>query len=428
MQVKTSRFLFANWELEIATLAAFMAFMVVLLIMIFKKAYGIVKSYKTYLKSFWNIMDLIIIAMSIFCILLFMYRITLVGHFLKQLEVSRNNEFIDYSWLFDLDDMLSVLAGLLVCIATIRLWKLLRFGIKFIILEKTIIYSAFPLLCMMLYQLVFLLAFGFVGYLLFGPYSRDFKDTTKAINSLTFHSLNLYSLDYKSLSDAHGSIGIFYYSFYMIVTTTIYTLYVTVIIMAYEESSMEFSSQRRYTVQRFLKDELLYVHDLWRARSKRRRLRAGGDADQEWEKIYPKADDVRYADCYAITKKRMNAMNNVAKSIIATKILHSKPDVVLMKDTVRSLFDRDGPQDLKSERFLQANEGGDIVLVDDKRLCQMEVTVSKMLNVSEKQKPAPKYFEAKVTTERFDNILESLKVISSILKSVNIAEPGEKMD
>lgn len=248
-------------------------------------------------------MDIIIIVMSLFCILLFMYRITLVGHFLKQLETRRHNEFIDYFWLFDLEDMLSALAGLLVCIATVRLWKLLRFGVKFIVLEKTLIHSAFPLLCMMLYQLVFLLAFGFVGYLLFGAYSRDFKDTSKAINSLTFHSLGLFNLDYKLLSDIHGVIGVLYYSLYMIVTTTIYTLYVTVIIMAYEEISMEFSNPRRYTVQRFVKDELLCVYDLWRARSRGRRLRAGGDDVQEWDKIYPKADEFRYADCHAITKK-----------------------------------------------------------------------------------------------------------------------------
>lgn len=428
LQIKTSRFLFANLELEMATLAAFVAFLIVLLLMTFKKAYGLVKSYKSYLKSIWNIMDIAIIIMSVSCIILFMYRVTLVGRFLKQLEVRKHNEFIDYFWLFDLDDILSALAGLLVCIATVRLWKLLRFGVKFIVLEKTIINSAFPLLCMMLYQLVFLLAFGFVGYLLFGSYSLDFKDPSKAINSLTFHSLNLYRLDYELLTGIHGHIGVIYYSLFMVVTTTIYTLYVTVIIMAYEETSMEFSNQRRYTVQRFIKEELMCLYDLWRARARGRRLRAGGDTEPEFEKVYPKTDEFRYADCYATSKNKMKAMNIVARSIIATKVLRGQPDTALMRDAVHSLFRRDAPTDVKSERFLQTTEGGHVVLVDDKRLCQMEVIVSTMCNAGVKRKVNPNYFEAKVTTERFDYILDSLKVISSILKGVNVAEPGESTD
>lgn len=121
-------------------------------------------------------------------------------------------------------------------------------------------------------------------------------------------------------------------------------------------------------------------------------------------------------------------MNNVARAIISKKVMRGKPDVALMRDAVYSLFNRDKPTDVKSERFLQTSDGGDVALVDDKRLCQMEVLVSSMFNVSEKRNVAQNYFEAKVTTERFDYILESLTVISSILKGVNVAEPGEKMD
>lgn len=401
--------------------------------MVVKKAYGIIKNYKTYFKDVWNILDIVIIVMSVVCILLFVYRIILVGQFLEQLENRRHNEFLTYYWMFHLEDLLSALAGLLVCIATVRLWKLLRFGVKFIVLERTILYSAVSLLCMIICHLIFLLAFGFIGHLLFGPYSNDFKDATKSVNSLTFHSLNLHSLDYQLISDVHGNIGIIYYSLFMIGTLTITTLYVTIIMMGYEESCMQFSNQRKYTVQSFVKDELWYLFDLWRARTRKRRLRAGGDDEEpessELEKVYPKSDEFRYADCHAISRNRMNAMNAIAKSVIVTKVLHAKTtDTSLMKDTVYYLFVHDRLEDEKSERFLEANDNGKVVLVDDNRLCQMEAIVNSICGGRGKEKQVKKFFEAQITIERFDNILNSLEVILRVMKNVNIADPGEKMN
>lgn len=361
-------------------------------------------------------MDVLIILLSLSCIVLFTYRISLVRNFLTALKYAKRNEFINYDHLFHIEDALNIVAGILVCVATIRLWKLLRFARIFVKMERIILYSIVPLAALFFCQIVLILSFALCGYMMFGNQSSYFKGIWVSICSLFYISLNLYKrFDYSVLSATRGFLGDIYYILFMFTTFTIYTLYVTAIIIGCEMSENYFSNKMQaYTVQDLLKEEVSYFVGLFKVRIEKERLRGGGE-DEEI-KVYPKEDSIRYGHFTKISLGKLDAMRAITRAVLHNLGKQRKPDFEIMHDLVLRMRASEVASE-EEEIFLITNDGDKTKLIDDKVLVEMEKIVRKL---TQNQKKEQVIENAPSCIQTLNHISQSLNVILNIFKHINI--------
>lgn len=401
-------------RLEFVTVAFIVLFHVLLFIIAAKRSHGLITNFRSYFTDVWNVIDLFIIVMSFCCIILFSYRIVLVGEFLESLKYARKNEFISFDHLFVIEDILSVVAGLLVCITTIRLWKLLRFAQVFQKLERILLYSVSPLAVLFCCQLIIIVAFGVSGYILFGRQTSYFKSVVASIVSLFYISLNLYqSFDYSILTNAIGSLGNMYHIFFMFTTFTIYTLYVTAIILGCEKSDEYFSNKEvGYSVWDFLKEELFcFVNsfNIWK-------LNGSTSEEITTAKVYPKENAIRYENCVRIPTRIMQAMKAVVKVVLANGEIDFET-TKNMVEKVRLLEAQPVTDDgEKNELFLAIqDESGEQLLIDDRKLLEMERVVQQLFGKEEIVAADPR-------VHRFREIERLINAVRKAYKSINVTE------
>lgn len=401
-------------QLQYVTIFFILAFHLVLLTIVSRKTFKLIENFKQYFNDFWNVTDIFIILSSFACITLFAYRTELVRQFLIRVKYAKKNEFINYDSLFHVEDALNVIASILVCVTTIRMWKLLRFGQMFLKLEGIIACSAKPLAALFLCQMILISASAVCGYLLFGAHSSYFKGTWLSICSLFYISLNLYKrFDYNVLTETQGRLGSFYYATFMFATFTVYTLYVTAVIMGCSLSENYFSNkQTAYSVQDFLKEETWYYANLIGVKMKHERLRAGKE-ESDSPKVFPKDDSERYGKFIETTRPRMEAMRSIVKATFVNRRVcnYNRPDYLLMEEVVRKLASINGDGG-SSEKFLIANSGRKVQLIDDAKILLMEIIVAELLGA--------KFPAAHVCIERFNSISEAFNVVIDIIKNIRI--------
>src|SRR5699024_8376763 len=92
-------------------------------------------------------------------------------------------------YLFYLEDFLAVFAAILICVATVRLWKFLRFGMFFKILERTLARSFVPLLSVTFAFSLVMVTFAMTILSLCGNNFRHVSGVMKATELLLLMSL-----------------------------------------------------------------------------------------------------------------------------------------------------------------------------------------------------------------------------------------------
>lgn len=419
-QIKTTRLLVVKSQMQFMTVVFIITFHILLLVIAFKKANGLISDFKSYFRDVWNVIDLFIIAMSLSCIVMFNHRTVLVGDFLTKLKYAPKNHFISFDHLFEIEDGLNIVAGLLVCITTIRLWKLLRFAQVFKKLERILLYSLLSLAVLFFCQVVIILGFGIGGFVLFGGQVSYFKSVWISVCSMFYISLNLYqSFDHNTLGDVKGSLGNMYYIFFMFITFTNYTLYVTAIMLGCELSEEYFSKKKvGYTVWNFLDEELQYYWNI---------LKVNPDAGKSSFlstrklKVYPKRNATRYDNCVTVSFRTMQAMKAVAKVVLASIIANQENkevDFELIADAVTKFrwYENEELYSLEEDKelfFVTKDDDDKRILIDNKDLVRMAYIVQQLLERREIEASEP-------CVERFEKIEKSLDAISERIKNINI--------
>lgn len=131
--------------------------------------------------------------MSFISIYLYYGRLGQIYSYITDISKAKNNQFVNYFHFFAMDNIFTALTAILVFVATLRLWKLLRLvrpkllenTFNFIlyvgtfrfmaivkITEKTLKDSCVPLLVCLTYQMMYMVAFSSVGVLFFSPLSK----------------------------------------------------------------------------------------------------------------------------------------------------------------------------------------------------------------------------------------------------------------
>jgi hypothetical protein len=264
--------LYVENEVEEISVVSFLLFVAWVAMLFFKQSVGLIKNIHTFYKNVWLMVDIFIILMSISCIALFMIRMQLVGRYLRVLETMKRNEFLNYFHLFYIEDVLTFCAAVLVCIATVRLWKFLRFGMMFRVLERTLSIAAVPLAATFLYFMVLLVAFSLTLLTMFGNYFEHMYSLTTLMRlmvtiTLTPDGMALNNfLTYK--------LAVFYLTLYILIINTFVVIFIIIVVGSYMQAQLEFSAVvETYSIKTYVQERIRYIPRY--LRYKYGRLKAG---------------------------------------------------------------------------------------------------------------------------------------------------------
>lgn len=397
---------------------------ILLLSIIVSRVYGLFHGFLDYFKNIWNVIDFLVILISLAAILLYKYREHMVEEFMEGLNRANKNEFIDFYHLFQFEYILVGLTALLVFLTTIRLWKLLRFGRIFRRLEHTIVFSIYSLISLFFCQCIILLGFAIWGYLLFGSHSKSFRRIWISARTLFLISLNLYrQFDYKTFN---SNLGRIYYILFIFLNFIIYAMYIAVVIIGRSKSEDYFSRKRsKYWAWTFLKDEFIHFWNIVGIKRDEGIWRFGLANEVKQPKVYPKKKSVRYGKCVKTTMRRMKAMEAIAKAVLFKSIPEKErkdDDFEVMRGVANTmhLMDKD---DFTVENndlfFVTKDKNGKRVLVENRNLMRMRRIVQQLL-VKEKIEDAPR------SADHFKEIKRLLFVLHETYRHIHIQEDPEQ--
>lgn len=408
--------LFVQNEVENMTMVAFVIFTLWMLVLMFKLILGILKDITTFYKNVWLMIDLLINLMSLLSVTLFILRIKMVERYLKSLESVQHNDFVSYYNMMYLEQFLTYFVGVLVCIATARLWKFLRFGEFFRIMERTLSMASVPLLAVTFSFGIVTTAFAFSGIIIFKNEYIELSFFIKIVATLIQLALKPDQFDLTQYTTFIAAYC--YFSLYLIAMQVVLLVYITVIIMAYTKARLELSClPDRYTVKDYILEQSDYVPIF--AKSLIARLRAGG---VEVPPVTPKADEFRYANCLGVPKSRLKSMSFIVSCIFRNmreveedqRVLTTLEEQLMLR--VCNTFVLKTIEDDEHELFFKGHfEGEKVKLVDEKRIDKIAEFVDIMFDAKRDLHYSPTPEEKKII-----QCYKMAKQQNKILKKCNL--------
>ncbi|KAG5879811.1 hypothetical protein JTB14_035891 [Gonioctena quinquepunctata] len=417
--VQTARLLILENESNIMLEVVLAFFVLMVCVLLAKFLLRVAKKRKLVLKDLWTLTDIIIISLSVACLFLFVERSFMVKIFLDEIENAKHNEFINYFHLFSSETTLTILAAALVFIATLRLWKLLRFLLIIRIVEKTLRLSVSRLFFIFIQQTLFIFLFQLMGGILFVDQNK-FRNTRDSIMTLILLALCFHkTYDFRSV---RTHLHRLYYSFYMIVSLFFLTSYVAVITSCYEEAQLFHSNRTGYNVFDYLREQYQYYKEVLMIKKRRLRRRGGQDGTTSEEKgiVFPKSNEHRYAKCLKISKSKLDTMWYITLAILRN--MESKSQLMKEDENFMRMFIAFMVRNKSQEEnyfFVKSSEYRKTVLVDDLVLKRIELFVRYLLTRKDES-------EEKMYTEllgskskTFGKIDRDLLKVSNLLLRVN---------
>lgn len=230
----------------------------------------------SFLKNIWNIVDVVIIILSIAFVTSTFLRNSYVGHLVNQLKTSRNNEFVSFHLVAFHDYATSITAGFLISIATVRLWKTLSFSSRFRALKLTLFDAAHSLTSIAFLFIIFLIGFSSTIYIINGSQSEPFSTFTKTFTVLMAHSLGFNrNIRFDNLMHGGRLLGIFVFAIMMVfVNILMLNMFTTIVCIHIKKIKEEMKKEPTTNItmwkvvkKKFLKiigklpkDELKFLH------------------------------------------------------------------------------------------------------------------------------------------------------------------------
>lgn len=211
-----------------------------------------------YFKNLWNSMDLVIVVLTVSYIVTFYMRSEYVVQLLDELHQSRNNEFVSFYWATQLDIIVDVLSGLLISIATIRMWHVLNYYETFRLLNRTLAQSAFSLLSITFMMAIFLIGFCSCIRIINGANSEAFSTFFKTLTSITALSFGFIgSVKSEDLMNGGGKLGIVLYIVLMIsINILLLNMFITIVCVYFQNTKNEVQPKRKVKIWKLVKKRI----------------------------------------------------------------------------------------------------------------------------------------------------------------------------
>ncbi|KAG5884168.1 hypothetical protein JTB14_014086 [Gonioctena quinquepunctata] len=409
--IRTARFLFVKNESNVPFLVVIVLLLSMVVVLLLNFLLKMVQNKKLVFKDVWNLADIIIISLSVTCSFLYLQKSFLTKIFLDRVGNAKHNEFINYFHLFFSETLLYSLSASLVFIATLRLWKLLRFLLIIRITEKTLRLSVFRLFFVLIWQIVVVLVFQLVGLMIYGD-QYEFRDNQHSMMTLILLALlfiKTYDFELVRTTTQRS-----YFFFYLIISFFFFTINLTVITTCYIEARTYYSNREEYNVINYLYEQYQYYKGVIVIKRKGCRRRAGKDGSTFMENklVFAKANEYRYAKCLKIPRSKMNTLSYITRGILRNMKYSSdftEEDGNLMKMIITEMII---PDTKDEEYFFVGNSGNKKeILVDDLVFKRMEKLLISLLDRREGRE--------KIDNAIFGSIENNLSDVSKLLVSVD---------
>ncbi|XP_055877058.1 uncharacterized protein LOC106077240 isoform X2 [Biomphalaria glabrata] len=139
-------------------------YMLFTLFFIVRELRNLFKAKMAYFLSFWNLVELGIIAMSLAAIVIYFYRLIMTNGLTEQFKETKGNGYVKFQYVGYWNEMFSYMIGFLIFLATLKFLKLLRFNKKISMLSATLENSARSLLHFGLIFTIVFMAFSQLFY------------------------------------------------------------------------------------------------------------------------------------------------------------------------------------------------------------------------------------------------------------------------
>ncbi|ESO05743.1 hypothetical protein HELRODRAFT_171411 [Helobdella robusta] len=201
-----------------------------------------IKKYKwSYLKEFWNVLDIVVICISLCCIAFNIYRFLEVKKLLDYMLLNPN-VYIDFDYISYWQSVFNSALAIMVFFAWIKIFKYISFNKTMTQLSSTLGACAKDLGGFSIMFFIVFLAFAQLGYLLFGAEVSDFNAYETAI--FTLFRIILGDFNFQALQQANSILGPTYFILYVFfVFFVLLNMFLAIINDTYSEVKAELADQ-----------------------------------------------------------------------------------------------------------------------------------------------------------------------------------------
>ncbi|CAL1532921.1 unnamed protein product [Lymnaea stagnalis] len=202
-----------------------------------------IKKHKlSYFKSFWNILDILVIIISIVCVGFNIYRTIEVNDKLTAL-LQNSKVYSDFERLSYWETRFSNAIAIAVFMAWIKIFKYISFNKTMTQLSSTLGRCAKDLAGFFVMFIIIFLAFTQLGYLLFGTQVEDFSSFENAF--FTLFRIILGDFDFHQLEQANRILGpIFFMLFVFFVFFVLINMFLAIINDTYSEVKSDMANAK----------------------------------------------------------------------------------------------------------------------------------------------------------------------------------------
>lgn len=202
-----------------------------------------IKSNRTsYFKSIWNILDILVILISLVCIGFSIYRTVMVNKLLAGL-LDKPDEFADFGRLGFYQTQFNNAVALAVFFAWIKVFKYISFNKTMTQLSSTLSRCSKDVAGFSIMFFIVFFAFAQLGYLLFGTQIQGFSSFVNAV--FTLLRLILGDFDFEEMEAANRVLGpIYFLSYVFFVFFVLLNMFLAIINDTYAEVKSEISQQK----------------------------------------------------------------------------------------------------------------------------------------------------------------------------------------
>ncbi|CBY18963.1 unnamed protein product [Oikopleura dioica] len=205
-----------------------------------------------YFKGFWNIVDLIVIFLSLCAFSFYLYRNTEIDNKLDAL-MEKEDSYADFQSLAYWEGVYMYVMAIVVFLAWIKLFKYISFNTTMNQLSETLSRSAKDVGGFMIMFLIVFLAYTQLGFLIFGSQVEDFSKFDKCV--YTLFRIILGDFNFHQLENAHNILGpIFFITYVFFVFFVLLNMFLAIINDTYSEVKEDLATRKsEFDLGAFLK-------------------------------------------------------------------------------------------------------------------------------------------------------------------------------
>lgn len=361
-------------------------------------------------------------------IIIFIARIKSIGRLLNNIEKVKHNEFVNYFDLFRMHTTLNVIGALLICMSTVRLWKLMRFFKMFRMFEKTFLLVIGPVLALFLHHIIFVLACTMITHILLGESLEDFVNFKSSFKALSSIYLKIYD-NYKFfLAHNISKLEMTVIVMYIVVSQIIFYTYIAICVMAHVDARKLFSQhhEEAYSFIDYIKEELMFLFAWFKLRVTRHK-----EPTLKKQYVYPKPDRYLYANCISTTTHSMDAMA-IVTAVVLYNLIHTgnrdgtldEKQIEMMLRVCHCFLAEHAFKDHK-EIFFKYHKGKILKIIDSKRIDKAKQVVELILGVSAKLEKRQKLNRRIVLRHNLRGLDKVQKKLEGCLQSLENIEFDE---